>query len=77
MLGGLAQDVEGLIGGDPLAFDEDPLGFTDQLSSDQGGMQVLGTSSLVFVGTRDGAGETGHRRGEQPLARSTTPKACG
>jgi hypothetical protein len=38
-------------------------------------MQVLGTSSLVFVGTRDGPGETCHRREERPPAQSTTPKA--
>jgi len=73
VLGGL--DVEGLVNSDPLAFDEDPLGLTDQLSSDQGDMQVLGTSSLVFVGTRDGPGETCHRREERPPAQSTTPKA--
>ena len=41
--------MEGLIGGDPLAFDEDPLSLADQLSSDQRGMQVLGPALLVLA----------------------------
>jgi hypothetical protein len=60
MLRSLAQDVEGLVSGDPLAFDQDPLCLADQLSSDQGGMKVLGTSFLVLVKARGGTSESGH-----------------
>jgi hypothetical protein len=59
VLGGLAQNVEGLVSADPLAFDEDPLGLADQLSCDQGGMEVLGTAFLVLVSARGRKGESG------------------
>jgi hypothetical protein len=45
----LAQDVERLVCADSLAFDQDPLCLADQLSSDQGGMKVLGTALLVLM----------------------------
>ena len=60
VLGGLAQDVEDLVSGDPLAFDEDPLRLAYQLSNDQGGMKVLDTACLLLERTRSGAGESGH-----------------
>ncbi len=49
VLGSLAQHVEGLVGTDPLAFDEDPLCLAYQLSSDQRSMKVLGTAFIVLV----------------------------
>ena len=60
MLRGRAQDVEGLVSVDRLTFDEDPSSVTDQLSSDQGGVQILGTAFLVLAGARAGTGESGH-----------------
>ncbi len=60
VLGSLAQHVEGLVGTDPLAFDEDPLGLADQLSGDQGGLKVLGAAFLVRVSACCGGSETGH-----------------
>jgi hypothetical protein len=52
--------VEGLVSVDRLTFDEDPSSVTDQLSSDQGGVQILGTAFLVLAGARAGTGESGH-----------------
>jgi hypothetical protein len=77
VLRGLAQDVEGLVSRDPLAFDQDPLGLADQLSSDQGGMKVLGTSFLILVSARGRAGETGHCREQQPPRPVYDPEGLG
>ncbi len=75
VLRGLTQNMESLVGGDPFAFDEDPLGLADQLSRDQGGMKVLGTAFLVLVRARGGTGNPTIEARSRPLARSRTPKA--
>jgi len=48
-LGRSAQDVEGLVGGDALAFHEDADGLADHLASDQGVLEALHAGAGVVV----------------------------
>ncbi len=53
---GSAQDVEGLVGGDPFAFDEDASGLADDRSGEQGALEVVESLGLLVVGL--GGGES-------------------
>jgi hypothetical protein len=77
VLGGPAEDVEGLVGGDALAFDEDPLGLADDVAGGQRGVQVRGSLLVVFVGLGGGDGEGGERSEEKSFGPVDDPERLG
>ena len=76
-LGGSAQDVEGLVGGDALALDEDSLGLAEHRPGGQCGLEVVVSAFVVVVAVAEARARPARPLSRSPLARSMTPKACG
>ena len=76
VLRGLAQDAKRLVGRNPLPLDQDALRLADQLPGNQGSLEVLGATCLVFMSVRAADTATPPRAASRsPLALSTTPNA--
>ncbi len=68
MLRRSAEDIEGLVGGDPLPFHQDSLGLTDHLAGGQGRVELGRLSLLLLMGSHRGEGQTGQGRQDEPPA---------
>jgi hypothetical protein len=68
VLGGPAQDIEGLVSGDALSFHENAFGLADQFAADQSSLEVDGSMLLLIVDLGRRKGDAGQDGQDQSFA---------